>query len=147
MTAIPADVEQYLDAVEPERGRTLRAVFDVVDAAVPEGYVLGIHWGMPTWVVPLETYPDTYNGKPLGYVALAAQKRHLALYLMALYSDSDEDRRFREAWTATGRRLDMGKSCLRFRTLEDLDLDLVRETVAAFDVDDFLGIYERVRSR
>ncbi len=97
--------------------------------------------------MPLERYPDTYNGQPLGYVALAAQKRHFSLYLMGLYSDSQQDRDFRARWTATGRKLDMGKSCLRFRRLDDLDLDLVAAVVAAMPVETFLATYERVRFR
>jgi hypothetical protein len=97
--------------------------------------------------VPLERYPDTYNGQPLGYVALAAQKRHYALYLMGLYSDTEQDRDFRARWQATGRSLDMGKSCLRFKRLDDLDLDLVAEVVASMPVDEFLATYERVRAR
>src|SRR5919107_5809352 len=94
---------------------------------MPAGYREGVAFGMITWCVPLERYPHTYNGQPLGYVALAAQKRHYALYLMGLYADSGEAAQFRSRWEAGGRRLDMGKSCLRFRGLDDLHLDLVWE--------------------
>jgi hypothetical protein len=140
-------VEAYLSGIDPERRQTMRTVHDVVSTAMPPGYQEGIAWGMITWSVPLERFPNTYNGKPLGYVALAAQKRHLALYLMGLYSDSDQDRDFRARWKAGGRKLDMGKSCLIFRNLEDLDLDLVAEIVASTPVDTFLATYERVRAR
>ncbi|MGH8939836.1 MAG: DUF1801 domain-containing protein, partial [Actinomycetes bacterium] len=126
---------------------TVRAVRDVVAEAMPVGYRESVAWGMITWSVPLERYPETYNGQPLGYVALAAQKHHYSLYLMGLYSDGDEDKAFRERWRATGRRLDMGKSCLRFRTLEDLDIPLVADVVASMPVDHFLATYERVRDR
>ena len=139
-------VEDYISSLEPERRAVVEEVHDVVSAAMPSGYAEAVAWGMITWSVPLERYPETYNGQPLGYVALAAQKRHFSLYLMGLYSDSDQDRDFRARWTATGRKLDMGKSCLRFRRLEDLDLDLVAEVVAAMPVETFLATYERVRS-
>ncbi len=140
-------VEGYLSGLEPERREVVQAVHDVVSAAIPAGYHEAVAWGMITWWVPLERYPDTYNGQPLGYVALAAQKRHYALYLMGLYSDTEQDRDFRARWQATGRSLDMGKSCLRFKRLDDLDLDLVAEVVASMPVDEFLATYERVRAR
>lgn len=140
-------VEEYIAGLSPERRDTVRAVRDVVAEAMPEGYRESVAWGMITWSVPLERYPETYNGQPLGYVALAAQKNHYSLYLMGLYSDGDEDKAFRERWRATGRPLDMGKSCLRFRTLEDLDIPLVADVVASTPVDDFLATYERVRDR
>ena len=136
---------EYLDRLQPERREVMRAVRDVVAAAMPEGYAEGVAFGMITWSIPLERYPNTYNGQPLGYVALAAQKRHYALYLMGLYADSDEAAQFRRRWEAGGRRLDMGKSCLRFRGLDDLDLDLVAEVVAGTSVLAYLERYERAR--
>ena len=139
-------VEGYLDGLEPERRETVRAVHAVLRAAMPPGYHEGVAWGMITWSVPLERYPDTYNGQPLGYVALAAQKRHYAVYLMGLYSDSEQDTDFRGRWVASGRKLNMGKSCLRFNRLEDLDLDLLADVVASMPVETFLATYERVRS-
>jgi hypothetical protein len=138
-------VGEYLDRLPPERREVMRAVRDVVAAAMPEGYAEGVAFGMITWSIPLERYPNTYNGQPLGYVALAAQKRHYALYLMGLYADSDEAAQFRRRWEAGGRRLDMGKSCLRFRGLDDLDLDLVAEVVAGTSVLAYLERYERAR--
>ena len=142
---MPDDVAAYFDALPEERRATTLPVFDTVAEAMPPGYSLGVHWRMPGWVVPLETFPDTYNKHPLAYVSFAAQKNYNSLYLMALSSDSDEERRFREAWVRGGRRLDMGKSCLRFRKLEDVDLPLIAQTVAAFPVERFVEIYKRVR--
>lgn len=144
---LPPDVSAYIAAVPEARRPVFEPVFDAVAAAMPDGYRLGVHWRMPGWVVPLETYPDTYNGQPLAYVSIAAQKNHVSLYLMALYSDSDEERDFRSAWEAGGRRLDMGKSCLRLRRPGDADLPLIASTVAAFPVERFLAVYERVRPR
>jgi hypothetical protein len=100
---------------------------------------------MPGWVIPLDTYPNTYNKQPLAYVSLAANKNYNSLYLMALYSDSADNKEFRESWARGGRRLDMGKSCLRFKTLDDVDLPLIASTVAAFPVARYLAIYERIR--
>jgi len=147
MNSDATTVKGYLSGLEPDRRAVVQEVRDVVSAAMPAGYDEAVAWGMITWSVPLDRYPDTYNGQPLGYVALAAQKRHYSLYLMGLYSDSEQDRDFRSRWLASGRSLDMGKSCLRFKRLDDLDLDLVADVVASTPVDDFLATYERVRSR
>jgi len=143
---VATEVREYLDAVDGERGTALRAVFDTVGEAMPEGFELGIHFGMPGWVVPLSTYPTTYNGKPLAYVSLAAQKNYNSLYLMCLAAGSDEEKAFRDAWVATGRTLDMGKSCLRFRTADSVDLELIAHTVAATSVDDLISLYEASRA-
>ena len=143
---IPAEVSEYLASLDGDRGEATRTVFDTVAQAMPPGYRLGIQWGMPGWVVPLERYPYTYNGQPLAYVSIAAQKNYSSLYLMCLYSESDEDVAFRAAWAAGGRKLNMGKSCLRFTRLDDVDLDLVAESVAAHPVEDFIATYERSRN-
>jgi hypothetical protein len=141
----PATVAEYLQSLPPERREVVAEVRDALAAAMPAGYREAIAFGMITWSIPLERYPDTYNGQPLGYVALAAQKRYYAVYLMGLYSDSEEAASFRQRWEAGGRRLDMGKSCLRFRRMEDLDLDLLTEVVAGTSVPEYLERYERAR--
>jgi hypothetical protein len=143
--SVPPEVEAYLAALPAEKQAVVRPVFDTVSAAMPKGYDLGIHFGMPGWVIPLETYPTTYNKKPLSYVSIASGKRYESLYLMAVYSDPDADARFRADWAATGRTLDMGKSCLRFRKLADVDLGLIARTVAETTVERFLETYERLR--
>ena len=141
----PPAVQDYLDAVAGDRGDALRTVFESVRGAMPAGFELGMYWGMPGWVVPLERFPTTYNKQPLAYVSLAAQKNYLALYLFGPYADPADDAAFREAWAATGLKLDMGKSCLRFKRLEDVDLGIIADTVAATSVDDFIATYEQMR--
>ncbi|HSF27166.1 MAG TPA: DUF1801 domain-containing protein [Actinomycetes bacterium] len=137
--------EAYLAGLAPEPREVVAQVRQLVLANLPDGYEETMAWGMLCWVVPLERYPETYNGQPLGYVALAAQKRYYSLYLMTLYPDGEREREFRTRWQAGGRRLDMGKSCLRFRRVDDLDLDLLAETIAAVPVEDFLALYEQAR--
>jgi hypothetical protein len=138
-------VDDYLTGLPEERGEVLRTVLGVLDDAVPPGYERGIHYGMIGWVVPLATYPVTYNKQPLSYLALAAQKRYNALYL-SLPGGDEADAAFRAAWARSGRTLDMGKSCLRFRAVDDLDLPLIADTVASVPVDDFIAHYERSRA-
>jgi hypothetical protein len=140
-------VAEYLAALEPARREIIDAVRDVILANLPAGYEENLGWGMLAYEVPLGRYPDTYNGKPLMYVALAAQQRYSSLYLTSVSSDPGKLERFVDAYRATGKRLDMGKSCVRFRTLDDLPLDVVADAIRATSVDEFLVAYEAGRSR
>lgn len=140
---VPTDVAEYLTSIEGDRGEAVRQVFDTVNAAMPEGYELVSFRGAPLWQVPLATVPKTYNGQPLSYISLMAQKNYNSLYLMGLYSDPESNDAFREAWTASGLKLNMGKSCLRFKTLADVNLDLLSHAVSDITLDKFLATYER----
>jgi hypothetical protein len=114
---------------------------------LPDGFEEGMQYGMISYVVPLERYPDTYNGQALAVASLANQKRHMAIYLMGVYGDEGSQDWLRERWAATGKKLDMGKSCLRFRKLDDLALDVVGEAIARTSVDEFIAMYERSRGK
>ncbi|MGJ7440058.1 DUF1801 domain-containing protein [Aquipuribacter sp. MA13-6] len=147
MQSAASTPEAYLAALPDDRRGEVEAVLEVVRASIRPGFEETMAFGMIGWVVPLSRYPDTYDGAPLSHTGLAMQKRHNALYLMSLYADPDSERDFRARWTAGGRRLDMGRSCLRYRKAADLDLDLLAETVGRFGVDDFVALYERSRAR
>ena len=138
-------VEDYLAELPRERREAISQVREVILANLPDGYVEAMNWGMIAYEVPLETFPDTYNGKPLMYAALASQKNHMAVYLTNVYSDEEAESWFREAYLATGKRLDMGKSCVRFRRLDQLPLSLIGEAIARTPLDDFLDQYRRSR--
>lgn len=142
-----ASPQEYLDQLPEDRRPDVEAVLDVVRGSIRDGFEETMAFGMIGWVVPLSTYPTTYNGEPLGYVSLAMQKRHNALYLTCLYSDPALEQDFRTRWEAGGRRLDMGRSCLRYRRAADLDLGLVAEAVGRFDAAQFIELYERSRAR
>ena len=141
----PATVAAYLAGLPADRRAALEAVVEVVRANLPAGYEQGIGYGMIAWYVPLATFPDTYNGQPLGLAALASQKRYMSLYLNTVYGDPPTERWFRDQWAATGKRLDMGKACVRFRALDDLALDVVGETIARTSVERFVARYIDVR--
>jgi hypothetical protein len=104
-------------------------------------------YGMIGWYVPLDRLPDTYNGQPLAYAALASQKNHMSLYLNSIYGHAPTAAWFRERYAASGRRLDMGKSCVRFRRLEDLPLDLIGEAIARTPLDTYVAQYRAARER
>ena len=137
--------EQYLSELPEDRRAVVAAGRKVVLEHLPEGYEESMTWGMPTYEIPLDRYPETYNKKPLAYAALAAQKNYYALYLMGVYADSAEETSLRAGFEAAGKKLDMGKSCIRFKKLEDLPLDLVAKVIAATPVDRYIDLYEASR--
>tara|TARA_B100000470_G_scaffold164139_1_gene128982 strand:- start:1263 stop:1874 length:612 start_codon:yes stop_codon:yes gene_type:complete len=111
---------------------TLRAL---VRKHLPKGYEEAMNWGMITYQVPLKTCPQTYNGQPLIYVALASQKNHMAVHLTGIYSSAQGRAKFEQAYRATGKRFDVGKSCVRFKQIDDLPLSLIGETVGSKGAD------------
>jgi uncharacterized protein YdhG (YjbR/CyaY superfamily) len=127
--------DAYLASLPPERRNVVAAVRAVVKKRLPEGYVETMNWGMLSYEVPLSRYPDTYNSQPLSYVALAAQKNDYALYLMNVQGNEALMDRLVSAYAALGRKLVMGKSCLRFKTLEELPLDVIGDLVASTSVE------------
>ena len=141
-----ATVEEYLQELSPDRREGIQAVRQVVLDNLPPGYVETMNWGMITYEIPLDRYPTTYNKQPLMYAALASQKRHMAVYLTNVYADGSVESWFRERYLATGKRLDMGKSCVRFRKLDDLPLELVGEAIARTPVAEFVELYRASRS-
>jgi hypothetical protein len=138
-------VEAYLAELPEDRREIVEAVRSVILEHLPPGFEEGMQYGMIGYYVPHERYPVTYNGQPLGVAALASQKRHLSLYLMGIYGDDGESSWFRERWGETGKKLDMGKSCVRFKRLDDLALDVVGEAIARTSAEDFIAAYERSR--
>ncbi len=135
-------VEGYLASLPEDRRAALSAVRDVILANLAEGFEEAINWGMITYQVPLSTYPKTYNGQPLMYAALASQKNHMAVYLTGIYMSEEARADFEEQYRATGKRMDAGKSCVRFRALEDLPLDLIGDCIAAESVEEFCARFE-----
>ncbi|GGU60219.1 iron chaperone [Lentzea flava] len=130
-------VADYLAELPAERRAEVTAVRDVILAHLPDGYVEGMLWGMITWYVPLEVSGPTYNKQPLSYVALAAQKNYYSVYLTTVNGPGEES--FRARYAATGKKLDMGKSCVRFKRSSDLALDVIGEEIAGTPVSEFLA--------
>ena len=125
----------YLASLPPERRKVIAAVRAVVKKRLPKGYVETMNWGMLSYEIPLSRCPDTYNKQPLMYLALAAQKNNYALYMTGVSGDKVLMGRLAAAYKAAGRKLEMGKSCLRFKTLEELPLDVIGDIVASTPVE------------
>jgi hypothetical protein len=139
--------EAYLDELPPERARLVSRLRNLINANLPDGYVERMNWGMISWEVPSERYPDTYNGQPLVYAALAAQKNYTALYLNCISASEERTERLKAQWAASGRKLDMGKSCLRFKRAEDVAEDVLAQTIRSIPVDRFIAEHEAGRAR
>jgi len=140
-------VEKYLEELPEDRKATISEIREMILEHLPEGYRESMNWGMISYEIPLERYPDTYNGKPLGYVALAAQKNHNALYLMSIYMDEERQQWLKEQFEEAGKKLDMGKSCIRFKKPGDLPLEAIGKVIGETTPEQFIETYERSRNR
>jgi hypothetical protein len=147
MRSDAATVDEYLASLPEERREALSAVRRTILEHLPPGYVETMGWGMIAYVVPLETHPDTYNGQPLMYAALASQKHHMAVYLTGVYSDDAARERFLDGYRASGNRPDVGKSCVRFKRVDDLPLDVVGDAIGSYGVGEFVRMQEEIRAR
>ncbi|MGN6110658.1 MAG: DUF1801 domain-containing protein [Kofleriaceae bacterium] len=147
MARIDADtVEDYLAKLPADRRAALSRVRAIVNENLPPGFEEGIQYGAITWYVPLSRYPVTYNGQPLALASLASQKNYMALYLMCVYGDAELERWFRAAYRAAGKKLDMGKACVRFDRIEALLLEVVGEAIRKVSVDAYIERYEQARA-
>jgi|TARA_B100001105_G_C22021965_1_gene286113 uncharacterized protein YdhG (YjbR/CyaY superfamily) len=133
-------VEQYLNELPNDRKEAMSIVRQTIVENLPDGYNEVMNWGMITYEVPLETYPNTYNGKPLMYAALASQKNYMSVYLTGCYMSLDVRNKFKKAYKKSGKRFDAGKSCIRFKKVNDLPLELLGKTIASMDVNKFIEL-------
>jgi len=139
-----ATVKEYLDQLPPERRKVMSTVRSFVRKHVPKGYAEVMNWGMICWQIPLKRFPDTYNGQPLCYAALAAQKNNYTLHLMGAYVGTKENP-LKAAYEAAGKKLDMGKSCLHFKKVDDLVPDAIAELIARMPPDSYIELFEASR--
>ena len=145
MKSTAATVEEYLYGLSPERREAVSAVRQAVLSNLPDGYEEIMDFGMIAYVVPLARVPKTYNGHPLMYAAISSEKNYVSVHLMNVYADPETTQWFVERYNATGKKLDMGKSCVRFRKLDDLPLDLIGEAVVRTPMGQWIAVYETSR--
>ena len=138
-------VAQYLAELPEDRRADVTALVDLVRKALPEGYEEVMAWGMVGYQVPLEVSGPTYSGQPIGPVAIAAQKHHISLYLLSIYASPELTAEFTKRWLASGKKLDMGKSCIRFKTLADADLATIEWAIGLLGPKEFSDMYQRAR--
>ncbi len=139
--------EAYLKTLPSDRAKALRAVRKAIRVHLPKGYAENMNWGMISYEIPLKRYPNTYNKQPLMLAALANQKNYMAVYLMSVYGDTGIAKWFTEEWKKTGKKLNMGKSCIRFKKLEDVSLGLIGEVIGKVSVEKYIEHYEKVTKK
>lgn len=146
VTSAAKNVEDYLAELPAERRDVLTAMRKLILEHLPKGYVESVQYGMMCYGIPLSEYPNTYNGQPLGYLALAAQKNYYALYMLGPYGDPKAEAELRAGFEKAGKKLDMGKSCLRFKAVDDLALDAISKAIASTPPKRLLELYEAARA-
>lgn len=148
MQSKAATVEQYLAELPHDRRGAIQAVRQVILDNIDPTFEERMGYGMPGWVVPHSVFPAGYHcdpKQPLPYAGLASQKGHMSLYLMGLYTGPASIglmHWFHDAWAKTGKKLDMGKACIRFKKLEDLPLDVIAEAIRRVPAKAFIAAYE-----
>src|SRR5688572_3775760 len=139
-------VEEYIDSLPPERREGVQKLRETVVEHLPKGYEEGMDYGMISYYIPLATYPDTYNKHPLSYIAIASQKNYLSIYMLGMYGQPENEAWLREAFAKAGKKLDMGKSCIRFKKIEDIPFEVIARAVQLMTPDEYIALYEKHRS-
>ena len=149
--ARPTTVAAYLASLTPEK-RAVKEARAFVLRHIPKGYAEFMNWGVINWGIPLEQFSNTYNGQPLCYVGLGAKKNYNSLYLMGAYETSSGEyttpfaqKLLVDAFKKAGKRLDMGKCCLHFKQLDDLELTSVAKVIGMSTPKEYIAYYKRVR--
>ena len=146
MQSKAATVKEYLDSLPEDRRRAISALRKVIKANLGKGFREGMQYGMPAYFVPHSVFPAGYHcapEQPLPFASIASQKNHLAFYSFYLYQNAKELARFQKEWKAAGHKLDMGKACVRFKSLENVPLEVIGESIARQDVQSYVAAYEK----
>lgn len=151
MQAKPQSVSEYLAQLSEERREIVAAIRAAILENLDAGYAEGIQYGMIGYFVPHSVFPAGYHcdaKQPLPFAAIASQKNYVSLYLMGTYCggtdklESADALWFREAWQKTGKKLDMGKSCVRIRKLSDVPLSVVGAAIKRLPADEYVRRYQ-----
>lgn len=140
-------VADFLAQLPPERRREVERVRRVLRRHMPSGYEEVISKKMLVYQVPLKHYSETYNKQPLWYVALASEKSYLSLHLVSVYADASLAKQLKDAFKAEGKKLDMGKACIHFKSADELALDSIGEIVASTPLERWVEIAKAARRR
>ncbi|HEX4682884.1 MAG TPA: DUF1801 domain-containing protein [Gemmatimonadaceae bacterium] len=150
--ARPTTVAAYLDSLTPEKRQVIEQARAFVQRHIPNGYAEFMNWGVINWGIPLEEFSTTHNGQPLSYVGLGAQKSYNSLYLMGTFDSSTgnytspfSEKLLVDAFRKAGKRLDMGKCCLHFKELDDLELASVGKVIAMSTPKEYIAYYKRMK--
>ncbi|MHC4839704.1 MAG: DUF1801 domain-containing protein [Planctomycetota bacterium] len=143
-------VKEYLDGLPNDRRKALEALRKVINKNLNKGFEEGMQYGHIAWYIPHSVYPDGYHcdpKQPLPFASVASQKNHMAVYLMCINNDPAELEWFTEAWEKTGNKLDMGKSCVRFKKIENVPLEVVGKAIKRVKSKDYIAQYEQSKPK
>lgn len=147
MNSEAKSVEEYLTQVPDERAESFKKLYEIITQNLPAGFQNQISYGMIGWSIPLETYPPGYHctpNTPLPFINLASQKNFIALYHMGIYGSPELLNWFVAAYPKySKRKLDMGKSCIRFKKVEDIPFQLIAELCQKITPQDWIALYEK----
>jgi hypothetical protein len=138
MQSSATTVKQYLEELDSERAPQIRELVKLVRNNIKPGFVETMRWGMISYEIPLVVSGETYNKQPLNYVAIASQKNYISVYVLGIYANDDDPIEFRSRWAASGKKLNMGKSCVRFKTIQDADLPTLAWAIRRLSVNQYL---------
>jgi len=137
-------VAEYLAQLPPERRAAIEAVRRVILDNLDSDYAEAMSYGMIGYAVPHSIFPQGYHcdpKQPLPFAGLASQKQHMSVYLMCIYGHAEHEKWLRQSWAKTGKKLDMGKSCIRFKNLDDLALDVIGAAVRRVPAKAYIAQY------
>ncbi|MBI4892573.1 MAG: DUF1801 domain-containing protein [Acidobacteria bacterium] len=146
MNSKAATVAEYMNDLPEERRKAIDQVRKVIKKNLPKGVVEGMNYGAIGYYVPHKIYPPGYHcdpKQPLPFAGLASQKGHMSIYLCTLYMNPELEKWLRGQFAEKGKKLDMGKGCVRFKKLEDLPLDVVGAAVARMPLEDLIALYDQ----
>ena len=145
VSSLAKTVTKYIEELPVERKEIVKKLRSAIRKNLATGYKEVMEFGMICYVIPLTKYPNTYNKKPLVYCALASQKQYVSLYLSCVYVDKKTRIEFEESYRKSGKKLNAGASCIRFKTMQEIPFDVVNKAIKKFSVKQFIEIYEKSR--
>jgi uncharacterized protein YdhG (YjbR/CyaY superfamily) len=143
----PQTVAAFINSLPDEQRFVVKKVRTLIRKHLPKGYEEAVSKGALVYQVPLRVYPDTYNKHPLWYAGLTMGRSGFSLHLVALYGSATLTKRLEEGFAAAGKKLDMGKACIRFKRIEELPLDVIGDIVSAVPMDKWIAIAQAARRR
>ena len=138
-------VAQYLDELSEADREVVSTLRDLFLKHLPKGLEEVMNWGMLTYQVPFSRVPKTYNNQPLAFAAIARQKNYFSIYLMSVYADEELRQKFESEYRDSGKRMDLGKSCIRFKSLNDLPIELIRKYLSVVSLEDYIAQYSALQ--
>ena len=146
-TSKATTVSEYLKEIPENQRKEIKKVRELVKKNIGEGFKETINWGMINYEVPLSTYPDTYNKKPLHFIGLAAQKKNISLYLMCIYQTPELLEELNKGFDRIGKKPNMGKSCIRFKHTDDIPMTEIGKIIKRVTLKKFIAAYEAVKKQ